>query len=290
MDELSAYLRGAVGEPPPATINLDRLIAAEQRRSMMRAWAGAGAAVAVAVAVIVALPFLFTGPTPGGVASPGGTLPALVDTPGPPMPCTPTATPSPSGGPPRPLPETVRARPTEPADKAMPRLTAALLPALRASLPANVSVENPLPGCPLPEFESQPGGMYLLGLHLVRGENFGTLAVFVGPTVADRVGCTATNDLARPSAAGPEPTLPQTEWPPEECERVDLRDGTVVTTRTRTEPVAQIATEVTRPDGTHVMFVDNYWRSQQPRPALERLLTAEQVITIGKDPRLTLYP
>jgi hypothetical protein len=129
-----------------------------------------------------------------------------------------------------------------------------------------VSIEDVLPGCPLRGFESTQGGVYGMGMRVVRGEDSGLLYVWVSPTVPDRVGCTSTDDGER-------------------CDRVDLADGTVVATRERA--VGQIAAEVARSDGTSVMLVDNYWMS---REAPGKILTAEQVITIGEDPSLTLYP
>ncbi|HEX6500697.1 MAG TPA: LCP family protein [Micromonosporaceae bacterium] len=53
MEPLSEALRQVAADPPPTTIDVDRIVAAEQRRARHRHWAAGTAAVALAVAVVI---------------------------------------------------------------------------------------------------------------------------------------------------------------------------------------------------------------------------------------------
>lgn len=124
MRDLTDELYVAVASPPPSGIDVDRLIAAERRRTRRLRWAGGGAALSAAVAVA----FLVspTAPAPVDNADTGALAPVAADCPR-----------APGGDRERHgVPEYTRdPRLTESCADATARLTAALRPALNTVLP-----------------------------------------------------------------------------------------------------------------------------------------------------------
>lgn len=285
MDDLSIRMRAAVAEPPPTRIDLDRLIAGERRRSRTTTWTAAGTAMAAAVAAIAIAPALLAGSGPRGVAAPpaapasGTPVPATAS----PKLCAPLK-PIPTGPqPPLQSHDTVRARPTEPMEQAVPRLTVGLSTALAAVLPPGMRVEALEEGCTEPQFQFHPSYReYEVSARIVAGQGSGFLLVRVMPTPAndDKV-CQASGD-------------------PTDCARTTFPDGTVALADTMdagTGGERQVSVVAHRPDGTSVFLIaNNYSLGAGPEATEPTLtsanppLTAEQLIEIGRDPGLTLYP
>lgn len=288
MDDVSTRMRAAVAEPPPTLIDLDRLIAGERRRSRTITWTTAGTGVAAAVAAIVVAPGLLTGSGPGGAALPMGAPSSGSSAAGPaPTLCAPLS-PSPTGPqPPLQSHDTVRARPTEAVARAVPRLTASLREALRETLPASARVESPQDGCVDPQFQFHPSYReYEVAARVTEGKESGFLIVRIMPTPAMPTprpgdGCHVSDD-------------------PRDCERIGFPDGTVATASTMdvgSDGLRQISVLVRRPDGTAVFLLANNYLLGTGRddrePTLtgaEPPLTTKQMIAVGRDPGLTLYP
>lgn len=299
MDDLSTLLRATAAEPPPTRIDLDRLIAAERQRSRTFAWTAAGTGVAAVVAAVLVTPALFLGagqdgdPAPDGLPVAGSSgMVAVTPTPTPTL-CAPLS-PSPTGPqPPLQTHDTVRARPTEPVEQAVPRLTAALREALGAALAASgevvvdlevkrTRVEPLQDGCADPQFQFHPRYReYEVSGRIVRGSESGFLLIRVMPTgVGGQTGCPSSSD-------------------PSDCERVELPDGTVRTVEEMASPgdQRQLSVLLERPDGTSVWLIaNNYSLGTGPRSGSEPVtaedvpLTSEQLIAIASHPGLTLYP
>lgn len=285
MDDLSTMMRAAAGEPPPTRVDLDRLIAGEQRRRRNLTWTAMGTGVAAAVAAILVVPAMLNPGSGGGVplqfAAPTGTRP---------VPGTTTAalcgplSPSPTGPqPPLQSHDTVRARPTEPVAQAVPRLSVALGMALREVLPMDVQVESFQKGCSELQLQWQPSYReYETSARIIKGDEAGFLLIRVMPSaVGDDGHCLTTGD-------------------PSDCRRTEFSDGTVataVTTDLGEADAQQLSVVVRRPDGTSVFLMNNNYslgtRPGSTEPGLtakEPLLTVDQMIEIGRHPGLTLYP
>ncbi|GHJ47127.1 hypothetical protein Cs7R123_44690 [Catellatospora sp. TT07R-123] len=83
MHDLTHRMRAAVDAPPPSGIDLDSLIAAEQRRSRRLRWAGSATGTAALVAAVLTLPLLVSGGGRAPVATATGCptpAPAAVST------------------------------------------------------------------------------------------------------------------------------------------------------------------------------------------------------------------
>jgi hypothetical protein len=138
-------------------------------------------------------------------------------------------------------------------------------------------------GCAEPQFQFHPSYRdYEASARVVARQGSGFLLVRVMPTPANDVSaCFASRD-------------------PRVCVRTALPDGTVAlanTMPTGTAGESQISVLVHRAGGTSVLLIaNNYSLGTSPgarEPTLSSatpLLTAEQLIEIGRDPGLTLYP
>lgn len=281
MDDLTRMMRAAVEAPPPTHIDLDRLIVGEQRRRRNLTWASLGTGVAAAVAAILVVPAVLATPRPGGDSLSFGTPTAPVPGITSPIPtlCAPLS-PSPTGPqPPVQSHDTVRARPTEPVDQAVPRLTQALDEALRATLPSGVSVAALVDGCTGPQFQWHPSYReYETSARVTRGDDAHFLLVRVMPQPAGEDG--------------------HCQGAPTDCTRTELPDGTVVTVVTTAEADGgkQHSVLVCRPDGTAVFLIENNYslapsnKGGSKVTATELPLTPDQLIMVGRHPGLTLYP
>ncbi len=183
MDELSDLMRAATAAPPPTRIEMNTLIAKEQRRSR-RNWTASVTGIGVALAGILVIPAVL-----GGAGSKGIPVPIVEPLTAPPVELCAPLTQRPGPGtpwPPMQSYDTTRERPTEPPTRAVPRLTSALREALRATLPTGVRVEPVQPGCTDPQFAYHPSyRRYDLMARIERGDEFRMLVIRVMPTGVD---------------------------------------------------------------------------------------------------------
>ena len=121
MDQFSHQLRAVTEDPPPTSIDLDRLIAGEYRRRRRVRYGFAGSAVAAAVATVLAVPLAFT----GGVNAPPGGPPLGAD-------CRTTDAPGPQQS-------HIAPRPTESCTDAILRLQGALFEVIDTLVPGLVT-------------------------------------------------------------------------------------------------------------------------------------------------------
>ncbi|MBG6101592.1 hypothetical protein ACLQ3D_02660 [Micromonospora vinacea] len=273
MDELTRHFREAVAGSPPSRIDLDGLITADRQRRRHRAWTLAGTGVAAAVAA-VAVPTLGAVPGPGGMA-----LPPMSSGSGDASLC-PAPIPLPSGPEPSVQPyDTVRARPTEPWQVGVPRLTAALRAALASTVPTNLRVTGTVPECDRPQFAYQPPyRQYETIATLSRDGWHSHLKVALYPTPAQaQADCADAPDGRN-------------------CEVRGLGDDGVVMLSTSTDPAGGTLrwVQLRRVDGTSVtVTVGNLLygdRGPVDRAAREALLTSQELIELARAPGLTLYP
>lgn len=269
MEDVAERMRAATAEPPPTSIDLDRLVSDELQRVRRLRWATSAGGVAAAVAAVVFAATMLPGQG-GEPESPG--LPA-VDL------CAPLM-PSPSGPPP---PEqsygTVRPRPTEPVGDAVRRLSAALDDALLTQLPSMRITPVAEPDCERPQFQYHPQYKeFSAGATLTDSKGSGWFYLTLSPTADDsQPACVSTPDHGT-------------------CEDRSLPDGG--TARVETFPVnggTQHQVEIHHPDGTTVRLVANnlHYDSPETRPKVTRpepVLTVDQLIALGSAPELTLYP
>ncbi len=126
MNHLTERMRAATDAPPPTTIDLDRFVAREQRRTRLLRWGGSGGALAVLVAAVLTLPALYAGGHDDqGLGMAGPACP----TPGPNPTGLPERGPDPQEGPDASPP------PEDACAATAARLSRALRDALAASLP-----------------------------------------------------------------------------------------------------------------------------------------------------------
>lgn len=283
MDEISKQLHAAATGAPPSRIDVSGLIAADRQRRRCRAWTMAGTGVAAAVAAIVVTPALVTGsdvdpavpalpPAATGSAAPS-TSPLCTSV-------TPRAT-----GPQPPLQShhTVRARPTEQPGDAVARLSGALRTALRAQLPAGLTVRPVQPGCTELQFQYHPSYReYEAGGTLRRGTSSGFFLMHVRPIPADEKVADCANVMDS-----------------QNCEMRTYPDGsTAIRSTMEAGPdERQLWALVLRPDGTSVQLITNNFRTNvkgnsanSQLTAEEPLLNMEQLVALGRAPGLTLYP
>lgn len=281
MDELSDQMRAAVASSPPTGIDVDRLIADDRQDRRHRAWAMAGTGTAVVALALTSA--LVVGPVPDTLKLPGGSPSA-----GPSL-CAEWKRPSNRPEPPLQTYDTVRARPTEPPDEGVARLTGVLRRALEEHLPAGLTITNRQPTCDLVQFRYSPSTpSYGTSPEVRRGEQVEDLSVTLGPAGVDEPrGCDAVTDGSS-------------------CTSTRLADGSLLTTSTALNPmhkgVDQRSAQVWRTDGTHVLvstsnfltMVENLDKNPDgPRsldPAPPRLISMEQLTAIATTPGLTLYP
>ncbi|MBQ0904251.1 hypothetical protein [Micromonospora sp. U21] len=282
MDELSDQMRAAVASSPPTRIDVDRLIADDRQHRRHRAWAMAGTGTAVVALALTST--LVVGPVPDTLRLPGGGSPSAD-----PSLC---AEPKQSSG--RPVPplltyDTVRARPTEPPDEGVARLTGVLRRAVKEHLPAGLTVTNRRPTCDLVQFSYSPTTRsYGTSPVLRRGEQVEDLSVTLRPAGADE---SQGRDAATDGSI---------------CTSTRLPDGSLLATSTALNPmhrgVDERSVQVWRTDGTHVSvstgnfltMAENLTKDPDgPRsldPAPPRLTSMEQLTAIATTPGLTLYP
>jgi hypothetical protein len=274
VDDLTNMMRTATAEPPPTSIDLDQLIAGEQRRSRQLRWAASAGGVAAAVAAVVFATTVLSG---WGAGKGGGSAdlsrPAVEF-------CAPL-TPSPTG-PTQPKQSygTVRPRPTEPVADVVGRLTAVLNDTLLTHLPDVRVAAVGLAGCERPQFQHDPSrDEYSAGARLADTKGSGSLSLRLIPTGAEE-----------PFACQPNPGGL-------DCERRTLPGGAVA--KLLTFPMdggTQYQVTVDRPDGTTVFLLANnldYGGGSSATPKVTRpepVLTLDQMVALGVTPGLTLYP
>jgi hypothetical protein len=267
MEHLSETLRAAAADPPPTGIDLDRLIAGERRRR--RVTTGAAGLVVLAVAGVAAL--TLRAPAGHGV---GGLPSASTGTLGDCVAVLPRPSATARGETAKPTATTTATprMPTEPEHSAVVRLSAALDARLPAVMPGFTFTDVVHPTCEGIQFEPDVyPARYYANLQARDGAGIGTVVVMVHYV-----------QFVDMSAYQHHETRP---------------DGTIVGWMADTVVPemgglhgAQVS--VLRPDGTFLTLLsqnivdaksDTFTRRTAPA-------TVEQLIAIGTDPGLTLYP
>jgi len=271
MEHLSETLRAAAADPPPSGIDLDRLIAGE-RRARQRRWL-IGPAVAVAVLAIAGTVTLtFRSPGSHGAGGPPSSSGPTAEPVGR---CT-AVRPSPTGestvDPGKatttaPVPPTAL---TEPEGAAIARLSGVLNARLATVLP-NASFADVIhPNCAGIQFAGDIyPGRYYASLQVKEGERLATLVVMIHyrPFVDMNV---YQNSRSLPDGT-------EVGWNDES------RVGNVKGGR-------DIQASVLRPDGTFLTLLSHNDLMMATGPSVPSPVTAEQVVALGTDPGLTLYP
>jgi hypothetical protein len=272
MEHLSEAMRAAVADPPPSGIDLDRLIGGE-RRARQRRWFAGGAAALVVLSAAGAV--TATVRVPGG--SDVGGMPSAAGGPEPLGACTavrpaPTASSTGAGGKATgPGPGALPAAPTEPRTAAVPRLSTALNAAVASALPAMAYADDVHPNCEAIQFEPDLyPAMYYASLEARDAKGVGIVVVMIHyiPFVAME---SYTHRETRPDGT-------QVGW----------SDDAPMDPRI----VQAVQVSVARPDGTFLTLLSqNITGANFDVATRERApATAEQLIAIGTDPGLTLYP
>lgn len=288
MDDLTTLMRAAVDAPPPTQIELDRLIAGEQRRRRTLAWTGVGTGAAVAVAAILVAPAVLTaGPDSPPFGAPTSMAPAPTDTAS--VPATPTTAPTlcaipglTGAKPPRQAHGIGNTRPTEPPAQAVPRLTVALQNALRDKLPPGVRAEGRMrPDCAHPQFEPylNRGDEYVALMRITGERGAAYLQVRLLPTASDDDGSCQAAD-----AGGT-------------CQSLTHPDGTTGTLHEERTKGGdrQISVLLRRPDGTSILLTASnnpgaLATGQGEVTGQELPVTGAELVSLGLQPGLTLYP
>ncbi len=280
MDLLSESLQLAAADPPPTRIDVDRLIEGERRAGHRRRWVAAGSAAAV-LAVSATTFLLVRAPAGGAVVGdsssqavtkpdPGGQPERLGQ-------CIAVARP------PSTEPESsaaygpIKPAPTETRDAAVPRLSRVLNDSLRQNLPGASFADERHPNCEAVQFQPDAHG-FLYAAEFVAKDTAGPGQVVVGLRRATWE--------SRAAFESGESTLYE--------DRETRPDGTMVgwIEGARLGDGSRHQVDVLRPDGTFVMLVaqttsgGSDLNPTRPTPAA----TVEQLIAIGTEPNLTLYP
>ncbi len=294
MDHVSESLRLAAAEPPPTGIDLDGLIEGEHRARRHRQWFAAGGAAALVMVAVVGTVAVVGGRVPGtagygvGGAGPAATS-AKPDPGGQPealgqctavLPTPTSATgPADPGKPPVGNAPTGKPAPTEPRKEAILRLSIVLNRVLPATLPGANFADEVHPNCAQIQFapDIYPA-LYYAGIAVKDTAGIGSITVMISQA---REG--AENDFGR----GQDPGSGL-------YESHEVRpDGTRVGWLSGTPGVGghnQVG--VLRPDGTYLtLFSQNPKHPGDTNPIRPTPpATVEQLIAIGTDPGLTLYP
>lgn len=276
--DLSETMRQAVADPPPSSIDLDRLIRGERLRERRQRWlAGVGAAAGVAV-VIGATSAALTGRVPpysDGVGAPP--CPGVSDNP------PATAAPAHPGFTNSPVPRAWPA-PTEPCGLAVSRLDLALTEALHGVLPsATLTNAEDARRAPV---SFQPTGFGYEAMVIVRdGDREARIHIVLDPRGAS---------FAPPTAC---------ENPAPGCSLRTVADGAVVMVHwSDAGHLPGGSGDVFRPDGT-VVSARVFPNTCAPGPLyqpcaspvsgprlLPQAMSAEWLQTLVTNPALTLYP
>jgi hypothetical protein len=293
--DLNGALRAAVADAPPTTIDLDRLIGGERRRqrSMRTLALVCGAATSVLMVVMVVFwPWSRTPPTRQVTAASS----SAASSSGSPRPCPSLA----QTGPPRPYQSgNASPRPVpEPCGDAAFRLNGALARALRTHAPGVTFADVTGSGQPVRFLRANDENLrYDTGLSLSTAAGRGGASVGVEPqTYAPP----SEADLRHGFGCDRSPSLSAT------CVYRSFPDGTIVSgvlLSSKTGAIGPAGTRqhqlrVFRPDDTVVtLIVNNTYYDGVPDPnatpklgGTETPLTLEQLVAIGRDPGLTLYP
>jgi hypothetical protein len=293
--ELNRALRAAVADAPPTGIDLDRLIGAEQRRERSLRNAGVICAAALSVLMVTIVFFGLSGrPSTGQrVTGPGPTQPTAGATvrhgspPCPSMAATGPARPYQSGvSSPRPIRES--------CGEATARLDDALAGALHTQAPAATFQDVLGSGQPVRFLRANDNNLtYTAGLLLTMPSGRGSLGIQVQPrTYKPPSEAELRSNFGCDRAPASDTTCIYRTEP----------DGTVVTGVLVPSPMArgghQYQIQVFRTDDTLVMLmVSNTYYDGKPDPqatpkigSSQLPLTLDQIITIGRDAGLTLYP
>ena len=291
MDHLSESLRLAAAEPPPPGIDLDGLIEGEDRARRHRQWFVAGGAAALVMVAVVATVAVAGGLVPRSAGyGVGGAGPAATSTKPDPggqpealgkctavLP-TPTSTsPTDPGKPQVDNAPTLKPAPTEPRKEAILRLSTVLNRALPTVLPAANFADEVHPNCAQIQFapEVYPA-LYYASMVVKDTAGVGSITVMISQAHQG-----AENDFGR----GQDPGSGL-------YDSHEVRtDGTMVGLLSGA-PGEGSQVGVLRKDGTYLTLLsqnENKPGDTNPiRPTPPA--TAEQLIAIGTDPGLTLYP
>jgi hypothetical protein len=291
VDQLSDALRQAVADPPPSTIDIDRLIVGEQHRARRQRWLAAAAATTLLVTAAVATPSMLTGGPMHGAGG-GARCPGVSS--------DPTAFPLPGNGP----------APSESCEAAMERLKAAVLDAVSRVLPgAEVRFVTEGSG----PVVAGSGGEYLATLEISDASGTSVLSLRwstfgpAGPAGARAAACGGTG-------GGSSPPLVPASGTAAGCYGLQvLPDGSaMLTVGFEPDPpnivLAYHKVYLYRTDGTFIELHSQNYR--MPSEAYLRSLTASplghpegmlvplrpaplsygQLVELGETPGLTLFP
>jgi hypothetical protein len=256
MNDLGESMRRVTAEPPPARIDLDRLIAAESGARVRRRWliaGGAGLAVLAVAGVVLVIARPGGGPAVGVGSTPSAGTCAAVRP-------TPSSDQDPSDVD---IPRGEAPPPTEPEADAVQRLSAVLTAAVAAHLPGRTVTDVLHPGCDRLQVEPHiyPALYYAL-LNLTDAGGTGSVVVML-------------NDKLYPALASYDNV--QT-----------LQDGTKVGWLAGPSGV-QLG--VARRDGTQITVLANTNKGLPPVPGrADSPATVDELLPIATDPGLTLYP
>jgi len=297
MNDLAEQLRAITDDPPPTSINLDHLITSERRRGRILRVGGGVAAAAAAVTVLATVVGAWPG-TGGGPSTAGSGGQS----------CAPAARQanlgieqswSPVAG----------SMPTELPEQAVNRLTQALHNQLGPLLPAGTQQVDMLhQRCDEPVFQWHPHRKYFeLEAALTDDSGTGQLGVVIWPTPAEQPqDCEAAlsrliNCTARTEPDGSKVVTSfhvNREGVTTSSVKVFRPDNTMVTlsvNNAATElrvPPSPDKTKVKDPVSGKTVEVDDV-QDGGSGPKLGRpepFLTLDQLVAIGLDPALTIYP
>jgi hypothetical protein len=280
MEHLSDALRAAAADPPPSGIDLDRLIVGERRARQRRWFAGGAAALAVlsTAGVVTA-----TVRAPGGLGV--GGLPSATETrpnsgvPAQPLGRCTAIRPTPTGvttrtdgETPGPGQEASPPAPTEPTAAAVLRLSTVLNAAVASTLPTLAVSDAVHPNCEAIQFEPDlHPALYYADFHAKDERGAGTVVVMVH-----------YRQFVDPAVYEHHETRPDGTW-------VGWNEDTRVP---EMGDVHGVQVSVLRPDGTFLtLLAQNITGANSNAPTRATApATVEQLIAIGTDPGLTLYP
>lgn len=258
MDQLSESLRLAADPLPPSTIDIDALVRGERARRWQVRSRVAVATAFVATAAVIAVPALnpgtVAGPSDCSPFLPSATWPDLVPFADPPVGWYPGSLRSPL----RPL--------AEAENTAVERLSAALRASLVAALPGFQLSDAIHPRCPEIRFEPDiPPAKYLAYALARDAAGYAAIAVLLTPAM----------------------DIPSDQYLGQYEQRDTRPDGSQIGWRSS---AGYIQVRVVRPDGTILTLESRSVHAKDGSRDRALAATRDDLIAIGLNPALTLYP